>query len=52
MNILEHINIDKWFRASGECICTCGLKYKQHKDYKVNEFLYLTLLCDNSLVKL
>lgn len=39
-----------WNRAAGACLCTCGKEYADHPP--VIGALWLTRLCDDSLVKL
>jgi hypothetical protein len=39
-----------WKRAGGTCACTCGRSYYDH--VRVLGALWLTRLCDGSLVKL
>lgn len=49
-DISDKLENDQWLRADGECLCVCGYWYKRHLNVKDHD--WLTVLCDNTLVKL
>jgi hypothetical protein len=45
------MDLGEWYRADGDCLCPiCHQPYKRHKNIEGME--YMTLLCNNQLVKL
>lgn len=48
--IKERIGNGDWYRAAGDCICSCGKHYSRHQNVEGAE--WLTILCNGHLVKL
>lgn len=48
--IVKRIEDGEWKRAGGGCFCVCGNMYSEHRPILGANFL--TLLCDNRIVKL